>query len=107
VIDAITGGSSKPVELGPEDDLFFALLATDHGKGPARMLAAYPSMFGRRVMARVLVFRNDGFPDLCWVVEERPPTPCGPDTTIIRGNVKASSTTAQKASIERCSCGRG
>ncbi|KAL7948523.1 hypothetical protein V8C42DRAFT_342550 [Trichoderma barbatum] len=32
----------KSVELGPGNDGFFALLATDHGRGPARMLATYP-----------------------------------------------------------------
>ncbi|KAL6697433.1 hypothetical protein J3F84DRAFT_407087 [Trichoderma pleuroticola] len=37
----------KAVEFGTGDEGFYALLATDHGKGPARMLATYPRMFGR------------------------------------------------------------
>ncbi|KAH7014755.1 hypothetical protein EDB80DRAFT_678730 [Ilyonectria destructans] len=39
------------VDLQAGDDGFFALLGTDHGKGLARMLADYPEMFGRRIIA--------------------------------------------------------
>ncbi len=53
------------------DDNFFALLGSDHGKGPARMLAAYPVMFGRRIIARArLFYRRNSLPDLCWFLEE-------------------------------------
>ncbi|KAK3939972.1 hypothetical protein QBC46DRAFT_436245 [Diplogelasinospora grovesii] len=53
-------------ELCADDDGFFALLGTDHGKGSARMLATYPKMFGRKTISRVGVFKKN----LCWFVEE-------------------------------------
>lgn len=71
VISAVCRGQS--VELGPGDDGFYALLATEHGKGPARMLAAYPQMFGRRFMTRVWVFQYGGScPSICWILDKLP-----------------------------------
>ncbi|ROW02444.1 hypothetical protein VMCG_06103 [Cytospora schulzeri] len=54
------------VDIQAGEDDFFALLATDNGKGNARMLAAYPQMFGRKTISRVRVFNNQ----LCWFLEE-------------------------------------
>ncbi|KAK4225663.1 hypothetical protein QBC38DRAFT_530410 [Podospora fimiseda] len=44
------------IEVG--DDQFFALLASEHGKGPARMLSAYPEMLEGRCLSRARVFLN-------------------------------------------------
>ncbi|PNP58895.1 hypothetical protein THARTR1_01143 [Trichoderma harzianum] len=65
----------EAVEFGTGDEGFYALLATDHGKDPARMLATYPQMFGRRFMAKVKVFRYRDHlnPCICWILEELPP----------------------------------
>lgn len=53
-------------EICSENDGFFALLGTDHGKGPARMLAAYPEMFGRKIIAKARITNAD----ICWYLEE-------------------------------------
>ncbi|KAL6691065.1 hypothetical protein J3F84DRAFT_352706 [Trichoderma pleuroticola] len=53
------------MEFGPKNDEFYALLATDHDKGPARMLSTYPHIFGRRFMTRIpWYFRWDELIDL-------------------------------------------
>ncbi|KAK4465171.1 hypothetical protein QBC42DRAFT_169869 [Cladorrhinum samala] len=78
------GSTEADVEAG--DDRFFALLASDHGKGPARMLPAFPELFGRRRMARIRVFAESTesqHPDLCWFLEPAPapsPSPEPPPT---------------------------
>ncbi|KAK2612590.1 hypothetical protein QQS21_001361 [Conoideocrella luteorostrata] len=62
--------SVKYFELGTE---FFALLGTVNGSGVARMLATYPQMFGRRIIARVGVFRHNADQSaLCWHLEPAP-----------------------------------
>jgi len=65
------GNDWAPVDGIAGEDNFFALLATDHGKGPTRMLAAYPEGFGHRFIARARIFpRGQTIPDLCWFLEE-------------------------------------
>lgn len=54
------------VDIPAGEDEFFALLATDNGKGSARMLATYPQMFGKKTISRVRVFKKR----LCWFLEE-------------------------------------
>lgn len=55
-------------EICVENDGFFALLGTDHGKGPARMLATYPEMFGRKIISKARITQAD----ICWFLEEIP-----------------------------------
>ncbi|KAH7161953.1 hypothetical protein B0J13DRAFT_632691 [Dactylonectria estremocensis] len=65
IIETICGPHPMiPVDLQAGDDGFFALLGSDHGKGPARMLAAYPEMFGCRIIASVPVFPWGSLPSL-------------------------------------------
>ncbi|KAK7413271.1 hypothetical protein QQX98_007859 [Neonectria punicea] len=56
-------------ELDSHADDFFALLATDNGKGVARMLTAYPKMFGCKVIARARVYTM-AVPAICWILEQ-------------------------------------
>lgn len=68
MIEVICGESCEPVDIGKDQDVFYAFLASDHGKGPARMLAKYPEMFGRRFIDRLKVFPRKGrMPDIFWV----------------------------------------
>ncbi|KAL7960276.1 hypothetical protein V8C34DRAFT_303332 [Trichoderma compactum] len=63
LIDKVCKDSNT--EFGPDDDEFYALLATDHGKGPSRMLSTYLQPFGRRFMTRIpWYFRWDELIDL-------------------------------------------
>lgn len=55
-------------EICAGNDGFFALLGTDHGKGPARMLATYPEMFGRKIISKARITQAD----ICWFLEEIP-----------------------------------
>lgn len=59
------------MEFSKEDEQFFALFATEHGKGPARMLSSYPELFGHKAICGVGIFCRGGHPDLCWILEER------------------------------------
>ncbi|KAL7954522.1 hypothetical protein V8C34DRAFT_294134 [Trichoderma compactum] len=97
----------KAVEFGPGDEGFYALLATDHGKGPARMLATYPQMFGRRFMAKVKAFRYDGGldPCICWILEKLPPPtlqtstqPSGPLSKKQKRNLRRSQARSSRSS---------
>lgn len=57
-------GPQSLLEFAAGSDHFFALLATDNGKGVARMVAAYPEMFGRKIIDRVVIYppAEDPFP---------------------------------------------
>ncbi|KAF4966836.1 hypothetical protein FZEAL_10609 [Fusarium zealandicum] len=59
----------QTTELDNRSDDFLALLATDNGKGVARMLATYPRLFGRKVIARARVFVLHA-PAILWMLEE-------------------------------------
>lgn len=59
-------GDTEPVDLRAGADGFFALLGTDNGKGVARMLAAYPQMFGRKTISCVRIYTNN----ICWFLED-------------------------------------
>ena len=48
--------TSDPAEEEAGSDQFFRLLATDNGKGVARMLTDYPAMFGRKTISKALVY---------------------------------------------------
>ncbi|KAK3294380.1 uncharacterized protein B0H64DRAFT_463181 [Chaetomium fimeti] len=48
---------------------FFSLLGTDNGKGIARMLGAYPWMFGGKIITSAKVTCTDP-PNICWMLEE-------------------------------------
>lgn len=52
-------------DLGPSEG-FWALLATDNGKGLARMLGTYPEYFGRKTIVKVRIWSQQ----LCWFLEE-------------------------------------
>ncbi|KAK3291521.1 uncharacterized protein B0H64DRAFT_469279 [Chaetomium fimeti] len=81
LIGTICGGRLGPQEFLAGDDRFFALLGSEHGKAPCRMLSTYPDMFGRKCISRVGVFPNGGprdRPSLCWFLEEAPPPPPPP-----------------------------
>ncbi|KAG5743998.1 hypothetical protein H9Q69_012787 [Fusarium xylarioides] len=59
------------------DDLFFALLESDHGRAVAGLLREYPWMFGFKTITSATVFlsKGDEFPSLYWRLEpvaERP-----------------------------------
>lgn len=80
LIVAICGaGSVDPQEFPAGDDRFFALLGSEHGKAPCRMLSTYPGMFGRKSISGVRVFPDGGLrdrPNLCWFLEQAaPPSP--------------------------------
>ncbi|KAI1173537.1 hypothetical protein F4777DRAFT_580885 [Nemania sp. FL0916] len=77
IIDAVCGDDSwDPVDVPSADDLFFAFLGSDHGKGPARMLANFPEMFGHRFVHRLRLFpHGKHMPDMCWYLEEVPAAP--------------------------------
>jgi hypothetical protein len=75
LISTICQNNQDSVDLRAGDDKFFALLATDHGKGPGRMLSTYPDIFGRRLISWVRVFpktRRNEMPSLCWFLDEVP-----------------------------------
>lgn len=88
VIDAIDQRRSpnlmarnRVVDLTSEDDDFFSLLGTVHGKGPARMLAAYPLFFGGKIMKRVRIYPASSAranPHICWFLEMGPVQPPEP-----------------------------
>ncbi|KAM7215405.1 hypothetical protein V8F06_009165 [Rhypophila decipiens] len=68
------------VEVKAGSDEFAALLATQHGKSIARMLAQYPVMFGRRMLSRARLFPQfsgrtmlEERPDICWIIEQIAP----------------------------------
>lgn len=63
------GQASFDVAAGSDD--FFALLATAHGSGPARMLAAYPNMFGCKTIERATVYMPEDEKEcrLCWTLQ--------------------------------------
>ena len=63
------------LDIPAGDPRFFALLATDHGKGPGRLLSTYVDMFGRKRMSRARVYPWKGIsrPNLCWFLEVVPP----------------------------------
>lgn len=58
------------MDIDSSTDDFYALLATDNGKGPARMLAAYPGLFGGKIITRARIFPHGGDPHICWFLEE-------------------------------------
>ncbi|KAH6842293.1 hypothetical protein B0I37DRAFT_435651, partial [Chaetomium sp. MPI-CAGE-AT-0009] len=84
LIVAVCGGRTDPQEFPAGDDRLFALLGSEHGKAPCRMLATYPDMFGRKALSRVGMFPDGGprdRPSLCWFLEEAPPPPPPPPPT--------------------------
>lgn len=71
----------NPVDLFPGDDHFFALLATNNGKGVARMLTAYPRYFGYKVISGARVFQGN---HIYWMLKasERIPEPPPPPSAL-------------------------
>ncbi|KAH8893873.1 hypothetical protein GQ53DRAFT_821748 [Thozetella sp. PMI_491] len=107
LIAAICGEDDlAPVDIKAGEDNFFALLGTDHGKGPARMLATYPELFGRRCISQVRVFPRKGkLPDLCWFLEPVSlsqtvvPPPAAPDSPMSRKEKRKHRKAESKSSI--------
>ncbi|KAL5595068.1 hypothetical protein FOVSG1_008757 [Fusarium oxysporum f. sp. vasinfectum] len=78
MLRAIHKSTGGPFEVTPAaDDLFFALLESDHGKGVASLLIEYPWMFGFKTITSATIFPvPTGSPSLYWRPEplaERPP----------------------------------
>lgn len=61
------GVNASFVDISVDDDIFFALLATDNGKGVARMLASYPGCFGGKTVTRARIYKAGM--DICWFLE--------------------------------------
>lgn len=58
-------------EFGTNHNGFYALLASENGKGVGWMLSSYPGIFGRRLMCKVRIIKRtkSEMPDLCWILE--------------------------------------
>lgn len=81
LILALCGDRTDPQDFSVGDDGFFALLGTENGRAPCRMLASYPGMFGRKHLSKVRVFPRVGSgmgPNICWFLEDAPPPPTPP-----------------------------
>lgn len=92
--------SSRCVELTVDDDLFFALLATDNGRGLARMLGDYPEMFGRKALISAKVWQLTSMPDICWLLGDLP------DIRSIPSTPRSRTTTARTPDSKRSRKGR-
>ncbi|KAF0636526.1 hypothetical protein FPSE5266_20332 [Fusarium pseudograminearum] len=57
-------------EVGEEDDMFFALVASDNGRGIASMLRDYPWMFGFKAIVGALIVPNNNNPSICWKLKQ-------------------------------------
>lgn len=53
-------------EVRADEPLFFALVASDHGRGVASMLRDYPWMFGYRTIVSAKVLPNGKHPSFYW-----------------------------------------
>lgn len=63
-----TGGSFEVTPAA--DDLFFALLESDHGRGIASLLIGYPWLFGFKTITSAVIFPvESGLPSLYWRLE--------------------------------------
>ncbi|GKU05513.1 hypothetical protein FLAG1_09038 [Fusarium langsethiae] len=72
-----------PFEVGEEELLFFALVASDNGRGIASMLRDYPWLFNFKTIVTAMVFPYEPRPSLYWrlapvLVDTPPPSPPPP-----------------------------
>ncbi|KAH6856169.1 hypothetical protein B0I37DRAFT_425230 [Chaetomium sp. MPI-CAGE-AT-0009] len=61
--------SDEVLTLRAGEPEFFSLLGTQNGKGGVRMLAAYLTMFGRKVITSALVTYGRSL-NICWMLEQ-------------------------------------
>ncbi|KAM0414638.1 hypothetical protein ACHAPT_013521 [Fusarium lateritium] len=76
-----------PFEICEDEPLFFALVASDHGRGIASLLRDYPWMFGFKTLVSATILPSASMPSLYWrlkavltdpEVSDTPPVPSSP-----------------------------
>lgn len=85
VFDRIVGEGKDTIEIPADDDRFFALFATSHGKGPGRMLTIYLRLFGRVFIRSVRIYPACGEadkPDIFCVLGPVLPVDCPGDLSL-------------------------
>ncbi|KAK4094094.1 hypothetical protein Purlil1_1585 [Purpureocillium lilacinum] len=97
-------GLQNSLEFAAGSDHFFALLATDNGKGVARMLAAFPEMFGRKTIDRVVIYPQKGSPHICWSLKEAAIKPSEPAPEISAPSRKQRRHMKKASLSSRASC---
>ncbi|KAI1462166.1 hypothetical protein F4805DRAFT_475327 [Annulohypoxylon moriforme] len=58
MIEVAVAKGQDPIIFTNEDDGFYAFLGSDHGKGPARMLASYAEMFGGKFPHKLIAYNG-------------------------------------------------
>lgn len=65
--------TADTLELDSSSDDFAALLATDNGRGVARLLADYPTLFGRKMIRSAkILYVETGMPAICFKLQAVP-----------------------------------